>query len=328
VEQPNEPIVLGIDLGGTKILSAICDRQGNMMSSDQRTTPSEKGQDAVIRTMAESGYRALEKSSVDIELVAAIGVGVPGPLNSQEGILYTAPNLPDWSDVPIKSILAQVFNKKVFVINDANAAAFAEYRFGAGRGSSYFIYITISTGIGGGMVIDGNIYTGASGTAAEIGHMTIDDAGPRCNCGNHGCWEALGSGSAMARQARKWVAESAPTRILEYADGNAENITALTIYRAAREDDKIAADIVAETAHYLGTGLANLINVYNPDVIALGGGLTRMGAMLLDPAYAVARKRSFKPAYQAVRIVTAELQKNSGVQGAAAYAFQQLSKSS
>ena len=132
----------------------------------------------------------------------------------------------------------------------------------------------------------------------------------------------------MARYARKRVAENVPTRILEYADGKTEDISALTISQAANGGDKMAADIVAEAAHFLGTGLANLINVYNPDVIALGGGLTRMGAMLLDPAHAVARKRSFEPAYRAVRIVTAELQKNSGVQGAAAYAFQQLSYSS
>jgi len=257
----------------------------------------------------------------------AIGVGAPGLSSPQTGILYTSPNFPGWRDVPLRDIISREFAKEAFLINEANAAALAEFRLGAGRGSCCFIYVTVSTGIGGGIVLDGKVYTGAAGTGAEIGHMTIDDKGPPCNCGNVGCWEALASGTALAKEARRRITEGERTSILEYVGGRLEKVAAPVIQKAAQAGDDLAKQLLARTSHYLGTGFANLINIFNPDVIAIGGGVANMGEMLLGPAYAAAKERAFLKAYESVRFAPAALGRNSGVLGAAAYALQQIESS-
>jgi len=318
----SDSLVLGIDLGGTKILTAVTNPQGEILSLDNSVTPAAKGQDAIIQAIVESVRRALNQAELSMADLVAIGVGAPGPSNPQTGILYTSPNLPGLRNVPIRDIIEQDFNKKAFLINDANAAGLAEFRYGAGRGSCCFIYITVSTGIGGGIVLDGRVYTGAAGLAAEIGHMTIEDKGPLCNCGNVGCWEALASGTALAKEARRRITEGENSSILEHAEGDVEKVSAQVIQQAAEAGDSLAKELLARTSHYLGTGFANLINIFNPDVIAIGGGVANIGEMLLGPAYAVAKERAFLQAYESVRFVPAELGRNSGVLGAAAYALQ------
>jgi glucokinase len=227
-------------------------------------------------------------------------------------------------DVPLKEIIERELTRKTFILNDANAAAFGEFSFGAGRGARYFIYVTVSTGIGGGIVIDGRIYSGFSGVAGEVGHMTIQDDGPRCGCGNIGCWEALASGTALAREARERIKEGAKTEILKYADGDLEKVRAEVIEKAAEEGDGLAAELIAHTAHYLGVGLANLINIFNPELIVIGGGLSNIGDRLLQPAFDTARSRSFPQAQRSVRFARAELGRNSGVLGAAAFALKEV----
>ncbi|MEJ2640389.1 MAG: ROK family protein, partial [Desulfosarcinaceae bacterium] len=214
------------------------------------------------------------------------------------------------------------FGRQTFLVNDANAAALAEYKYGAGRGACCFIYVTISTGIGGGMVIDGEIYSGAIGTAMEIGHMTVDQTGPRCHCGNIGCWEALASGTAMAGEAQRRIEGGESSILLDLAEGELRQVTARTIKSGAEAGDDLAKKMVARTSHYLGIGFANLINLFNPDVIAIGGGVANMGDMLLQPAYQIAKQRAFPQAYDAVRFVPATLGRDSGVRGAAACALQ------
>lgn len=323
----NDSVALGIDLGGTKILTAIGDRQGNLLSRDHSVTPAEKGPGAVLQAIDESVNRSLDQAALRIDQVHAIGIGAPGPSDPEAGILHTSPNLPGWRDVPIRDMISKKYGKRAFLVNDANAAALAEYHFGVGRGACCLIYVTVSTGIGGGIVIDGKIYAGAHGTAAEIGHMTLSDKGPKCNCGNTGCWEALGSGTALAAKARRLIESGEPTDILSHADGDLEKVTARVIRQAAEAGDGLAVRLVNETAHFLGTGLANLINILNPDVIVLGGGLMRMGRMLLEPALTVAGQRAFDVAFESVRIETAKLGRNSGVLGAAVHAFQQMGAS-
>ena len=320
----SDSLVLGIDLGGTKILTAVTNPQGEMLSRDHSVTPATKGQNAVIQAIVESVRRAVNQADLSVSDLVAIGIGAPGPSNPQTGILHTSPNLPGWRNVPIRDIIAQKFGQKAFLINDANAAALGEFHFGAGRGSCCFIYVTVSTGIGGGIVLGGKIYTGAAGFAAEIGHMTIEDKGPACNCGNAGCWEALASGTALAKEARRRITAGETTSILDYAEGDMGKVTPPVIQQAAEAGDSLAKELLARTSHYLGTGFANLINIFNPDVISIGGGVANMGEMLLGPAYAVAKKRAFLEAYESVRFVPAELGRNSGVLGAAAYALQEI----
>ncbi len=319
-----EPLVLGIDLGGTKILSAVSDSEGKMLSHDHGITPAVKGTEAVIQSITESAHRALEQARVDISRLDAIGVGAPGLSNPETGILFTSPNLPGWRDVPLRDILEDKLGKKTFLINDANAAALGEFYFGAARGARNFVYVTISTGIGGGIVIDGKIYTGALGAAGEVGHMTIDDKGPLCNCGNRGCWETLASGTALAREARHRIKQGVKTRILDRADGDIEKVTAQVIHAAAVQGDSLAKELIMQTGYYVGVGLANLINIFNPELIVIGGGLSNMGDLLLGPARKVAEERAFKIAFRAVRLAPAQLERDSGVLGAAAFALQEM----
>ncbi|HSO19064.1 MAG TPA: ROK family protein [Desulfosarcina sp.] len=327
MDLPTDAVALGIDLGGTKILTAVGDGRGMLLSRDHRVTPSATGREAVFEAIHDSVRHSLDEASLRMEQVAAIGVGAPGPSNPQTGILHSSPNLPGWRDVPVQKLIEARYDRPTFLVNDANAAALAEYHFGAGRGSCCFLYVTVSTGIGGGIVVGGDLYTGNQGVAAEIGHMTISDPGPPCNCGNTGCWEAMGSGTALAKTARRRIAAGDSTSILDHAGGDVRKVTARTVQQAAEAGDGLAVGLVAETAHIIGTGLANLINIFNPDVIALGGGLTRMGGMLLDPACEVARRRAFDPAVESVRIETAELGRNSGVLGAVVHALGQVAAS-
>lgn len=319
-----DDLILGVDLGGSKILTAVISSQGKMLSRDHSVTPARKGHEAVIQSILESAYRALKQASVDISALTAIGIGAPGISNPETGILFTSPNLPGWQDVPLRDIMQERLGKKTFVINDANAAALGEFYFGAARGVHNFIYITLSTGIGGGIVIDGKIYSGAIGAAGEVGHMTIDDDGPICNCGNRGCWETLASGTALAREARHRIKEGVRTSILEYAGGDVEKVTAQVIHSAAERGDSLAKELIARTGYYVGVGLASLINIFNPELIVIGGGLSYIGDMLLKPAFKVAGERAYKQAFQAVRFVSAELGRDSGVLGAAAFALQEM----
>jgi len=321
-----DDLVLGVDLGGTKILTAVTNSQGKMLSHDHSITPAPKGHEAVIRSILESARHALNQADVDISELTAVGIGAPGLSNPETGILLTSPNLPGWRDVPLRDIMQERLGKKTFLINDANAAALGEFYFGAARGIRNFIYITLSTGIGGGIIIDGKIYSGAIGAAGEVGHMTIDDEGPICNCGNRGCWETLASGTALAREARHRIKEGVATSILEYAEGDVEKVTAQVIHSAAEQGDSLAKELIARTGYYVGVGLANLINIFNPELIVIGGGLSNIGDMLLEPAFKVAEERAYKEAFQAVRFASAGLGRNSGVLGAAAFALQEMGK--
>ncbi len=321
------PLVIGVDLGGSKILTAMVDIKGEILSSDHRTTPAAEGPEAVIQIMLDSIKRTIDQAGINTGELEAICIGAPGLSNPETGVVFTSPNLPRWLDVPLKSIIEDKIGVKTFLINDANAAALGEMYFGAAKGARNFIYITISTGIGGGIVIDGEIYTGSLGTAGEIGHMTIDTNGPHCNCGNTGCWETLASGTALAREARQRITAGAKTSIIEYAGGNIDEINAEVVHKAAQQGDTLAKELIAQTSYYIGVGLTNLINIFNPELIVIGGGLSNIGDILLEPAYKVAGERAYKVAFESVRFARAELDKNSGVIGAAVYAFREIEKS-
>jgi glucokinase len=328
LSENGDDLILGIDLGGSKILTAVVKSEGEVLSSNESTTRATEGRDIVIQSIVDSAHSAMKQASCTISEISAIGIGAPGISNPEAGILFTSPNLPGWRNVLLRDIIQNKLDKKAFLINDANAAALGELYFGAAHGTHNFIYITLSTGIGGGIVIDGKIYTGAIGTAGEIGHMTIDDNGPLCNCGNKGCWEALASGTALAREAKRRIKEGAKTSVLKYTEGDLEKVTAQIIHSAAEQGDKLAKDLIARTGYYVGVGVANLINIFNPELIVIGGGLSNIGDMLLKPAFKVAAERSYKEAFQAVRLVSAGLGRNSGVLGAAAFALQEMKKAS
>ncbi|MDD4860236.1 MAG: ROK family protein [Dehalococcoidales bacterium] len=321
-----QPPVLGIDLGGTKILTAVIDAAGNVLARDQTPTPAAEGVAAIITAMTVSAKRAIAVAKLTVNDISAVGIGAAGPSSPESGILFTSPHLPGWKDVPLRDTISRKLGKPAFLVNDARAAALGELHYGAAKGMRHFIYVTISTGIGGGIVIDGKLYMGAIGAAGEVGHMTIQADGPLCDCGNHGCWEALASGSALAREATSHIKKGAVSAILDYAGGDINKINAETIQLAAKHGDKLAKELIACTAYYFGVGLANLINVFNPELIVIGGGLSNMGDMLLKPAFKEARARAFRKPYEATRFARAALGGDSGVLGAAVFARAGLAK--
>jgi glucokinase len=322
----NNPLVLGVDLGGSKILTAVVNVKGEMRSRDHSRTPAAKGSEAVIQAMLDSMERVLDQAGITAAELEAISIGAPGFSSPETGIIFTSPHLPEWKDVPLRDIIGQKMGVKTLLINDANAAALGEMYFGAAKGARNFICITFGTGIGGGIVIDGEVYAGSLGTAGEIGHMTIDTNGPKCTCGNTGCWETLASGKALAREAKRRIKDGTKTAILEYAAGDINKVNAEVVHKAAQQGDTMAKEVIAHVGYYIGVGLTNLINIFNPELIVIGGGLANIGDILLEPAYKLVRERVNKTAFASVRFARAELGENSGVIGAAAYAFHEMEK--
>ncbi len=317
----SELTVIGIDLGGTKISTALVDGSGRIIAHDYRETYATEGLEAVIERMLDGARCVMAQVGVEPSQVAAVGVGAPGPLDIEAGVVVAPPNLPGWDHVPLKQRIEDELGITTFLENDANAAALGEHCFGAGRGTEHMIYVTVSTGIGGGLVLDGKLYHGIGGMAGEVGHMMIMPYGPRCGCGNRGCLEALASGTAIARQARERVARGVPTMMADLAGGDSEHITAKLVAEAAGQGDVEARDILAEAMNYLGIGMANLVNLFNPQLIVIGGGLTNIGAALFEPVRRAIDRHAFHAQAQAVRVVRAELGDNVGVLGAAAVAL-------
>jgi glucokinase len=311
--------VLAVDLGGTKIVTALITPQGNIRGREYCPTLAEEGAPAVIGRILAAASTLAQNANLPYSSLSGIAVAAAGAIDSEKGIVTDSPNLPGWHNIALKAEIEKATGVRTFVINDATAAALGEHRFGAGRGVKNLIYLTVSTGVGGGIIIDGKLYTGVSGSAGELGHMTIDVNGPRCACGNLGCLEVLASGKAVAREAQRLIAQGAKTVMLGLAEGDAQYVTAQTVAAAANKGDAVALSIINKAATYLGVGLVNLVNIFNPEMIIVGGGMGKMGEVLLKPARKVVAERAFHLPASVVRIVPSELGDNSGVFGAVAF---------
>ena len=312
--------VLAVDIGGTKILAALVATEGTVLAREWCLTEAAQGPRSVTARVLMAIDRLLVAAGLQPERLHSISLAAAGGIDSARGVVTLSPSLPGWSDIPLRDIVAERFGVKALLINDASAAAVGEHHFGAGGGASSLVYITVSTGIGGGIILEDRLYTGPSGSAGEIGHMVIDANGRECNCGNVGCLEAMASGTAVARDARQRLEGGARSSLIELAGGEPANITAEMVGLAAKRGDAVALDVVRRAGGYLGVGLANLVNILKPEVIIVGGGLSKMGGLLLDPARQVVQERAFRLPAQAVRIVTAQLGDDAGIIGAAALA--------
>jgi glucokinase len=247
-----------------------------------------------------------------------VGIGAPGPLDREEGIVIVAPNL-GWRNFPLRDRIAKRLGLPATLDNDANCATVGEWWQGAAKGGRTVVGMTIGTGVGGGVIIDGKLHHGASDVAGEIGHTTIDLNGRHCKCGNYGCLEAYASGPAIATRAREvLVREETASLLPTMVEGRLEAITAETVYKAAQQGDAVANEIVRDTARYLGAGIANLLNIVNADVVVVAGGVTQAGDTLFMPMRAEVRRRAFRPAVDAARIVPGALPGTAGVVGAVA----------
>ncbi|ACX52907.1 ROK family protein [Ammonifex degensii KC4] len=312
--------VVGIDLGGTKIYTALATLDGKVRAEVKVPTQPEEGYRAVLERMAATVEEVKRQAGFN-HPPCRVGLGVPGPLDPVRGVVHVAPNL-GWRDMPVKRDMEDILGVPVYLDNDANLAAWGEYRFGAGRGTQHLIYLTVSTGIGGGLILEGKIYRGACCLAGEIGHMTLWPEGPRCHCGNYGCLEALASGTAVAREARRLVAEGKGKGILAQAGGDPEAITAKTVGMAAAAGDAEALALFQEVGRWLGIGLATLLNLLNPEVIVFGGGMMASSAFFWDTMVAEMQRRALPATASSVKLAKAELGGRSGVLGAVALALE------
>ncbi len=302
---------IGVDVGGTKIAAGVVTPEGEILSEVRY--PSAGPRERLLSSIA----RAVEEVRDGFEIGGAC-LAVPGFVMTAENKVVFAPNLHAIEGVPLKDELGERTGLSVTVENDANAAAWGEFRFGAGSEADHLVFITLGTGVGGGVITSGVLLRGAQGAGGELGHVTIQATGPRCGCGNHGCLEALASGTAIQRRAREVASErpnSALGRLAVERKVLGEDVTEL-----AQGGDEAAISVLEETGRWLGIGLAGFVNVFNPEVVAVGGGAAKAGELILEPARREVNLRARSPSRDLVRIQEATLGAKSGVLGAAALA--------
>jgi glucokinase len=305
--------VVGIDIGGTKLATVVADRTGHILGKVRKPTLAERGPEYALDLLFDMVRETVSLAGLEQGAISAIGVSCGGPLDTKTGIVYSPPNLPGWDALPLKTKLESEFQVPVTIENDANASALAEYRFGGGRGYKAVLYMTMSTGIGGGIVIDGHIYHGANDSAGEVGHQILLPDGPPCGCGKRGCLEALCSGPAIARRAQAAIqaqitkAKTSATTLLNLAGGGIEDVKSEHVLTAARTGDALALQLINETAYYMGWGIANLVNILNPDIVLLGTIAIAAGDLLLDPIRKTVSEFAMPRPAAAVKIAPAEL---------------------
>ncbi len=321
-DNKEQQFILGIDLGGSKIAAVIATTQGEILGWGLSPTPALAGPDAVIERICATINELLSTKELEPTQFSGIGIAAAGIVNSANGKVIFSPNLPGWHDVPLIDAVEQRFGIPACLGNDANLAALGEWRFGVRKKVANLIHITVGTGIGGGIIADGKLYTGACGAAGEVGHMTIDVNGPRCNCGKIGCWETLASGTALTREATKRITEGESSSIIELVGGDTSKIDARIVGLAAKQGDTLARELVSRLGYYLGVGLANLVNIFNPELISIGGGMAKIGDLLLQPAIKVVKESAFSASANAVEIRPAILGDDSGTLGAVAFVLE------
>ncbi len=312
-------LVAGIDLGGTKILSLVVDDDLQVVGRDQRPTEADEGPEAVIGRMLAS-----VRAAATDRALAGLGISTPGPCDPERGVVTHPPNLPGWQDVPLAARLSEALGVPAWLENDANAAAIAEHRLGAGLGSRHLVLVILGTGIGGGLILNGRIYHGASGAGGEIGHMQLEPEGPICGCGRRGCLEALASGRALGSRAAE-IMQTEPDGVLAGLARNEDRApSAETLARAAEAGDRSAAAAIERAGRYLGAGLTNIVDVFNPEVLVLAGNLRKLGERDLGPALATVKAEAYPQCLADVRIVDARLAEDAGAIGAALLALDRL----
>ncbi len=314
--------ILGVDLGGTNIVVGAMPADGRSMHAVRsEPTRAEDGADGVtariVRMVEETIAETMIETGASRADFAGVGIGAPGPLDRETGVVLITPNL-GWTDYPLRDRISDAVGLPAALDNDANCATLGEWWIGAARGAQQAIGLTIGTGIGGGLILNGALYHGASGIAGELGHISIDANGRRCKCGNYGCLEAYASGPAIAVRAREALDGGESSLLPSMVNDDLDLITAHTVYAAAERGDQLALSVVRATAGFLGTGIANLLNIFNPEVVVIAGGVTQAGDALFEPLRAEVRRRAFKPAVAVCRIVPGELPGTAGVAGAVA----------
>lgn len=304
-----ERYAIGIDFGGTNIKGAVVDSSGHIVCEGHRPSLTQEGSSAVLARMGDLINELAKKSPAP---VVGVGVGSPGPLSCRLGVVHTSPNLPGWNEVPVRKILKERTGFDVALDNDANCAALGESLYGIARGCRHMVMLTFGTGIGGGLIVDGNLVHGRNDGAAELGHFIISKGGPKCACGNLGCFEAHCSASAVARRGREAASSQPKSRLASVA-----NLSALDVTRAADSGDEVAKEVIAEVSEDMAIGVAGLVNIFNPEMVVLAGGLMRGGNLFIEQVRAKTPNYCFPAVSKDLRIELSILEDRAGIVGAA-----------
>jgi glucokinase len=313
---------IGCDLGGTNLRAAIVDvESGAVLHHLSIPTLAREGHEMVMRRMADLFMQLIQSAGMKKEDIGGIGIGVPGVLDLEKGETLFLPNLPGtWPHVPLRGMITELTGLPTQLLNDVRSITNGEWRFGAGRGVDTVAVFAIGTGIGGGLVINGQLHLGIGGTGGELGHMIIDFNGPRCGCGSDGCLEAYASGPSIAAMGMKAVAQGLTTRIADLCEYDLNRITPELIEQAARAGDEIAKDIYEKAGYYIGLAAANICVSVGPRRIIIGGGVARAGELLLEPIRLTVRERVHVMPVDQVEVVPSQLGNNAGVVGVASWA--------
>lgn len=309
-------VYIGIDLGGTNIAVGIVDESGRILCKGSTPTLLPRPYGPIIADIAKCSLETLARSGHTLEEVAAVGAGVPGILDPRSGVIPFCTNL-GWHDVPFVLELQKYIDKPVYVDNDATVAGLAESVAGVSAGVQSSVFLTLGTGVGGGIIIGGKAYSGAHGVGSEIGHMIVELDGERCTCGNYGCFERYASATALIREGRKAYAQHPESLIGKLCGGNADKISAKTVIDAAKEGDPTAAKVFRRYVRALASGIITIINVLDPEVVVLGGGVSMAGAFLLDAVREAVKPMIFFKSMPHARIELAKLGSDAGIIGAA-----------
>lgn len=316
---------IGVDLGGTNIVSILMDEKGKILARDKRATEGSQGRDHVIERIAEGISAVFSHTTLNTQRtthIIGIGIGTPGLVDMDKGIVYEAPNIPKWDNVHLAEIYRKKFGIPVFLENDANSAALGEWWIGAGKGTKYMICLTLGTGIGGGIIIDGKVYHGSEGYGGELGHISLSFDGPKCGCGNTGCLEAYASAIAIIRRTKEALKKNKKNLIYKLIEGDLNKISPAIVTKAAKLGDALAKKIWSDTGFYLGSAIASYANIFNPEIVVLTGGMTGAGDLLFKPMITTVKKRAFKNAVKHLKIRPGKIPDDAGAVGAAKTAFQ------
>ena len=306
---------LGIDLGGTNVAAAVVDGEGTILGKVSLPTP-RTGAEDVADQMAAAARAAAEQAGITLEQVESVGIGSPGTIEPAEGLIKFWSNL-DFENVPLTALMAERLNKSIYLENDANAAALGEYAAGAGKGSQSMVAITLGTGVGGGAVLGGKLYTGFNYAGMEVGHFVIEHNGRPCTCGRKGCFEAYCSATALIKRTRE-VMEENPGSLLWQLAGSLDKVNGRTPFDAAAQGDAAAGKVIDEYVDYLGCGVASLVNIFQPEVFCIGGGPSAQGETLMAPVrYILNREDYARNSVHRTRLVRAALGNDAGIIGAA-----------
>ncbi len=311
---------VGVDIGGTSVKLGLVSGSGKVVARSSFPTESHSGRSKMLKALVGHILGLDREAKRRGFRLSGVGVGAPGPIDVRRGRVYFFPNVPGWKNTPLKAILQRRLRRPVWLDNDAGAAALGEFCFGAGRGSKSMIALTLGTGIGGGWVLDGRLFHGPAFSATEIGHVIIHEDGPLCACGNRGCVETYVGNHYFVAEVRKRLKQGARSVLKQWIRQGKE-LSPLLVAQAARKGDSFSKKFWLETGEHLGTVLAGLCNVLNPDRVILGGGIAQTGRLILDPVTAAIGKKAFSIAARSVKVMPAKLGMDAGLVGAAALVF-------